>query len=161
MKKQSKKRKPDWSSHGDSLLTAVVVMLIFIAFYFIIAFFLCLKRHVPYSQFLRELNILTLSPYVIAFALIAVAVFILWVIYKIRCHIIITKGICHKNAELIDYDTVRKIGDRSHYYSYKVKLPDGRIINTERYMFNNYSELILKRCTVYEYKGKYVCRDFR
>jgi hypothetical protein len=165
MKKKSKKvprkRKPDCTSHGDAQLTLVVVMLIFIAIYFMVVFFLCLKRHVPYSQFLSELDIRTISPYVIAFSLIAVLAFINWIVYRIKCHVIISKGICHKNAELIDYDTVRKIGDRSNYYSYKAKLPDGRIIKTERYMFNNYYELTHKRCTVYEYNGKYVCRDFK
>ena len=161
MKKREEKRKSPFTSYNDGRIYGFFVMMGFDALAFIYCIYLCKKRDMPLSSLLGSFSLRHGSPYIWAFTIIGLYYLITWIIYKVRCNIIIKKGKLHKEADLIDFDYLSKLGNRSQCYSYKVKLPDGRIIKTERYMFNNYCELVSKKCTVYEYKGRYYCTKFR
>lgn len=161
MKKHDIKRKSILTSYNDNRLIGCFVMFCFDAIAFIYGIYLCKKRDLPLNSLLEFFSFKHCSPFIWAFTLIGLYELITWIIYKIRCHNIVKNGQKHCGAELIDFDSILKPPSRSTYYSYKVKLPDGRIIKTEKYMFNNYYSLSQKKCTVYEYKGKFYCMNFR
>lgn len=48
----------------------------------------------------------------------------------------------------------------SRPWKYSVRLPDGTTVLTEAFTFNFYYELRNRKCTVYEYRGKYYFTDF-
>lgn len=156
-----KKHKPALISYNDGRLSGCFVMFGFDAIAFIYGIYLCIKRDQPLSSLLEVFTFRHGSPFIWAFTLIGLYELIMWIIYKLRCHIIVKNGAKHCGAELTDFDYISKTFSHSNYYSYKVKLPDGRVINTEKYMLNNYYSLVQKKCTVYEYKGRFFCTDFR
>ena len=86
-----------------------------------------------------------------------------YLIYRSRCGIIMQNGIFHtgKILELIRVDNPLKAkGSANDYWSYRVKLPTGEIVITERYMNDFYGELKEQTCKVYSYQGKYYFTDF-
>jgi hypothetical protein len=86
-----------------------------------------------------------------------------YIIYSVRKKKILTNGFVQE-GELIDKKAIRDIFYRGpspkYNYKYKVKLPDGNIIETETYEKDFVNMMFLKKCTVYKYKNKYYFTNF-
>lgn len=131
---------------------------VYLVYYFI-------KHDLPASEFIVVMT--TFDEY--TFFVYLMIVLLIWEIfllkrYKKKCNNIIQNGTSctGKVLESVRVPTSLKgYGSRSNWWQYKIKLPDGTIVMTEKYTRYFICDLNKRICTVYEWDGEYYFTDFK
>lgn len=83
--------------------------------------------------------------------------------YKKKCSRIMQNG-TSCTGKVLQADRVptalKGRGAGTDWWEYKIQLPDGTTVTTERYSHNFMRELNRRTCTVYEWNGAYYFTDF-
>lgn len=149
---------------NESRLVHVELILFFIGLLTVITVIYSINRQIPGDVMVSALtsfNALTVM-YGVLLALLLLEL-VRYLLYRRSCKDIMLNGISctGKVMEPIRVNNPLKAkGSSSDYWSYRIQLPSGEIVETERYVNDFYGMLRKKTCTVYSYNGKYYFTDF-
>ncbi len=163
--KTKKNNKSKFSTVQDDRIVWIYLILGNIALLLIYLVYWLIKHDLPASEFVAHLTTFReYSVWVYSLLLLLIIQLFLLLRYKKKCRRIMQNGTSCIGKIVDSFEvptTLKGRGSTTYWYQYKVKLPDGKIVSTERYSHNFLRYLDWRTCTVYELDGEYYFTDFK
>lgn len=154
-----------YKSKNEDSISKIRVDIVLLLIFFVVAIIVCIKRKNSITEGLREL--ISINPFsaLILFILLHIIYLIAKsVIYDRKKKLVINKGIAYEGQieeTIYVKNTLNKSPGTTYDYRYRIRLNDGRKVNTEVYYEDFVKNDNINSCTVYEYNNHYYFTDFR
>lgn len=163
--KTKKNNKALFNTVEDDRIVRIYLILFCLGFAGVFLVYYFIKHDLPASEFVVVMT--TFDEY--TFFVYLMIVLLIWEIfllkrYKKKCRRIMQNGTSCIGKIVDSFEvptTLKGHGSTTYWCQYKVKLPDGKIVSTERYSHDFMGYLDWRTCTVYEWNGEYYFTDFK